>query len=372
MRDMNKLLKSILKKIIPLSIRIKLKDLKLFFWIHEQICLGFITQKDAFSECAYDTVFLIGVPEHGNLGDQAIGYAEKHYLKKILRNREIFYITEYGFYIKYLRLKQFLEKNPSSEILWHGGGNIGEIYKFHELMRLFAVKHFPDVKITIMPQTIDYNKESNKLYYAQHIYNNHKRLTLFTRERESYDKAMLFFPECQTYLVPDIVLTFHPNIEVIKRQNILICTRNDAEVNLESKKNLKAILDILASNRIKYELTDTVDEERYSCIFENQGKELYRKWEQFASSKVVVTDRLHGMIFSLITNTPCIALDNSTGKVSSFYHTWLEDSKVLLIENRDDLESVLDFIMNSQNEVTDLDDFHFDSTFELLDKIISH
>lgn len=360
---MNATVKKYIKKVVPLTFRNFLRDLRSFFWVKGQIYSGYLNQKNTFAQCDSNTVFLIGIPEHGNLGDQAIGYAEKEYLSKILGDRNIFYITEYGFYNKYLHLKRFLEKNPKSEILWHGGGNVGEIYKFHETMRLFAIKHFPNVKITIMPQTIDYKNNSKKLPYAKKIYNNHSKLTFFTREQDSYEKAQQYFPDCKVFLVPDIVVTYKPDIDNIKRKNVLICTRNDIETNLKSKRDIKRIIAILDSNGIKYNITDTVDEKRYSCKLEYQGKELYKKWNQFASSEVVITDRLHGMIFSLITHTPCIALDNLTGKVSSFYHTWLEDSKVLLIEKSKDIEKVLDFIKNSRNEVTNIDELQFDLAF---------
>ena len=41
-----------------------------------------------------------------------------------------------------------------------------------------------------------------------------------------------------------------------------------------------------------------------------------------------VTDRLHGMIFSVVTGTPCIALDNVSGKVRGV-HAWIEDLPTL-------------------------------------------
>lgn len=367
---MNKIIKTTIKSIIPLSVRNCIRNFKALLWKNEQILLGYLFQKNIFSNCESNTIFLIGIPEHGNLGDQAIGYAEKEFLSKIVSNRKVFYITEYGFYNKYLHLKKFLRKNPNSEILWHGGGNIGDIYKFHETMRLFAVEKLPNVKFTIMPQSIDYNDDSKKLCYAKKIYNSHLKLTFCTREKESYEKAKRYFPKCKVYLVPDIVMTYKPNIKIINRQNVLLCTRNDIEVNTESKSNIKRIIKILEKDDIPYKVTDTVDEENYSCEFKKQGEGLYNKWKQFASSKVVITDRLHGMIFSLITNTPCIALDNSTGKVSSFYHTWLEGSKILLIEKEYDIEKVSDFIKNSSGEVTNLDDLHLKSAYDELISVI--
>ena len=48
-------------------------------------------------------------------------------------------------------------------------------------------------------------------------------------------------------------------------------------------------------------------------------------WLAFALSKLVVTDRLHGMIFCVITGTPCLAIDSSNARVSRFYTAWLQD-----------------------------------------------
>ncbi|EJF08306.1 polysaccharide pyruvyl transferase family protein, partial [Pontibacter sp. BAB1700] len=41
--------------------------------------------------------------------------------------------------------------------------------------------------------------------------------------------------------------------------------------------------------------------------------------------KVNITTRLHGHIFSLLLGIPSIFLDNSYGKNSRFYNTWLKD-----------------------------------------------
>ena len=66
-----------------------------------------------------------------------------------------------------------------------------------------------------------------------------------------------------------------------------------------------------------------------------QGKKKFKKIiKQFSKSKLVVTDRLHGMILSVITGTNCIAFDNSSGKVSGVYDTIKDDDvNVEFIEN---------------------------------------
>jgi pyruvyl transferase EpsI len=50
---------------------------------------------------------------------------------------------------------------------------------------------------------------------------------------------------------------------------------------------------------------------------------VYGKLDEFAKSKLVITDRLHGMIFSAITGTPCIVFANSNGKVEAEYQ-WIQ------------------------------------------------
>ena len=44
---------------------------------------------------------------------------------------------------------------------------------------------------------------------------------------------------------------------------------------------------------------------------------------------MLVTDRLHGMIFSYLVGTPCIVLDNKTKKVSGVYNSWLSKTDLI-------------------------------------------
>ena len=65
---------------------------------------------------------------------------------------------------------------------------------------------------------------------------------------------------------------------------------------------------------------------------ENREKELLKLIELISHSGFVVTDRLHGMIMSIISGTPCIALDNSSKKVSGVYEFIKDISTVKLIK----------------------------------------
>lgn len=50
----------------------------------------------------------------------------------------------------------------------------------------------------------------------------------------------------------------------------------------------------------------------------------------YRSAKIVITDRLHGMIFAAITGTPCIVLPNANHKISATYNTWLKQSNYII------------------------------------------
>ena len=46
------------------------------------------------------------------------------------------------------------------------------------------------------------------------------------------------------------------------------------------------------------------------------------KMEELASARLVITDRLHGMVFCALAGTPCIAMSSSNHKVRGTYE-WI-------------------------------------------------
>jgi len=46
----------------------------------------------------------------------------------------------------------------------------------------------------------------------------------------------------------------------------------------------------------------------------------------FSSSKLVVTDRLHGMVFAALAGTPCVVMGNCNYKVKGIYN-WIENKE---------------------------------------------
>lgn len=61
----------------------------------------------------------------------------------------------------------------------------------------------------------------------------------------------------------------------------------------------------------------------YNSDRKDQKKIIDQKLEEWSQVGLVLTDRLHGMIFAAITGTPCIAFSNYNHKVKETYE-WIK------------------------------------------------
>lgn len=119
--------------------------------------------------------------------------------------------------------------------------------------------------------------------------------------------------------IPDIVLYIN-DLEIRKknhRDGVLLCFRDDLE-KVISGVEIMRVIDRLKQQGLTYGKTSTLAHNSVSK--KHRNSELLKKWGEFSSAKLVITDRLHGMIFAVITGTPCLAIDNLSCKVSGVYN----------------------------------------------------
>lgn len=272
--------------------------------------------------------------DYGNLGDVAITYAQTKYLKNLFPEAEIidFPISETFNDMK--SLKKIINKNDIITIV--GGGNTGDMYDDIEYCRQFIIRQFPENKIISFPQTIDFsNTEFGKksILKAKKIYNNHKSLILAAREKKSFEKYKKTFENNKIIFTPDIVLSLNKENPKYEREDITLCLRSDGEKKINKSKEKILIESLKGKYKIKY--NDTHIDKNKMTVKEREI-ELEKIWVSFKKSKLVITDRLHGMIFCAITKTPCIALDNSNKKISGVYNAWLKEIEhIKMIEEYD-------------------------------------
>jgi len=205
-----------------------------------------------------------------------------------------------------------------------GGGNMGDRYPDLEGARCHVVRAFRRNRIVSFPQSFDFSETPSggrALARSRAAYASHPRLRIFARETESFRRMRQAFPDCEVDFAPDTVLSIELAPSAPRDLPLLVCLRQDAESRLSTSRRA-AILDALRGFASGAVVTDTaVPGPRLG--FPEYEQHLDALWADFARAKCVVTDRLHGLIFSVISRTPCVVIENNNHKIRSTFETWL-------------------------------------------------
>jgi pyruvyl transferase EpsI len=149
---------------------------------------------------------------------------------------------------------------------------------------------------------------------------NCKALSLYFREKKSYSKALELFDTSKIRICPDIVLYNNYQNENL-RKDVLVCLRHDEESVMDDR-DRQEILDCVFNLGRRVRMWDTCLAHGVSLA--ERVAVVEKGIREVPGYSLVVTDRLHCMIFCAITGTPCIALDNKNSKISSSYE-WIKD-----------------------------------------------
>ena len=298
-------------------------------------------------------IFLLMEPEYGNVGDQAIAYATEEYIKDYFPEYSLIRVTEKNTF-KHMKTLQRICK-ADDIIFLQGGGNMGSLYPQIERLRRFCIKCFPNNTIVSMPTTATYtndklgNREFNK---SLKVYNEHKKLILLAREKYTYEFLNKNYKQAKCLLVPDIVFYLADKIKNngIDRTCEMLCIRKEKESILSSDERNKIIRNIINifPNGFIYdtEIKRTVDEGI-------RDLEVISMLNQFKRAKIVITDRMHGMIFAAITGTPCVVLKSLDKKILGTYQ-WLKDIKSIKLIESSTIEEINIAMSMLENENTDI------------------
>lgn len=273
------------------------------------------------SDCDGKTAVIPGTPLHDNLGDSAIFLAQKKFLENC------------GYTVKEITWEQsrthrkLLRKiiPPNTLIAQLGGGNMGNQWIGEERLHRTLTKDYPHHPTVIFPQTIYFTPDADgatERVVSASVYGSHPTLVLVTREANSFAVAKKMCPETTVLLTPDIVLsatmeTFGAMPQT--RCGILLCMRSDSERSTTDEMQ-SALEEMLADTKETIRKTDMYAEDAVTP--QNRASLVRAKMEEFAAARLVITDRLHGMIFAALTATPCIVFTNNNYKISGTYE-WL-------------------------------------------------
>jgi pyruvyl transferase EpsO len=223
------------------------------------------------------------------------------------------------------------------------------------------IGHFTNNPIYIMPQSINY-RDPAKLDNAKRIINSHPNVTIIARENDSYNFAKEHFHKCHICLSPDIVfhLAGKPGLDIRteSRSSVLYLRRSDWDSNGGITRHNIGIDNLEQSdwsiahrvrNLSRYRLVRKLWQQHLAPPGEFASRCEWRirypyarklkkyspppvkfsSWNiifsglyQLKSHPLVITDRLHGHIFSLLLDIPHILLPGPYNKMESFYKTW--------------------------------------------------
>ncbi|WP_029233690.1 polysaccharide pyruvyl transferase family protein [Butyrivibrio sp. VCB2006] len=277
-------------------------------------------------------VFLMMLPDYGNIGDLAIAYATEKYLGDNFQDYEVERISLSRCFTCSGAITRGITKEDV--IVLQGGGNFGSLYAYIDGIRRFIVKHFPDNKIIVFPVSINYQdtKSGKKaLAEAKAIYNKHKDMTIVSRDKDSFEFSSKHFSNCKNVLSPDMVyyLWNEDTKPLDERAGIDICMRCDPEHN--GNVDRTAIVKAIGSNYQNYKLIDT--QIARNVPDEMRDEEVLSMIREISSARIVVTDRLHGMVLSVITGTPVVVMPSVDNKVYGTYE-WIKSlNSVKFCEN---------------------------------------
>lgn len=277
----------------------------------------------------------IDLPYHSNIGDILIWQGTEYFLSD---NDIICFMKEDKDSFKF----PILDKDVV--ILLHGGGNFGDIWPAHHLFRNKVIAHYPDNKIIILPQTVFFSDKTSMVTDAEQL-GQHRNLTIIGRDQVSYDILNKYYYRNEILMLPDMAFCIDPDslsrqaVKAVK--SILFFKRTDKEANISS--NFSTVIPSTAEEHEWptmephipnwRELWQGRIQNRFPMIYNWYWDKVMRPYYiklgvRFISSyKLIYTTRLHGAILSVLLGKSLIFFDNSYGKNSSFYDTWLKDEK---------------------------------------------
>jgi len=263
-------------------------------------------------------------------------------------------------------IKKLTSKNDL--VFIHSGGNMGDSGLWSERGRRLTIKNLPDNKIISLPQTIffsDTDTGRKELKISQAIYNQHPNLIIMARDFKSESLAREYFPNANIISCPDFVLYLQNQTSDESNQeervNTLLCLRKDSESILTNEKRTK-IKDLVNQPIIYIDTTLPRLIPR-----KNRENELKLIIQRMYSSKIVITDRFHGLIFAVLTKTPCIVLSTVNHKITSAFKWFDGINFVAFAHNLEEIPRLINEIEKlPSKESKDWATLYFDSLKTIL------
>lgn len=320
--------------------------------------LHYMNLKNDLKVAGKKKIFYIGIPIHNNLGDQAQYYCIKKYLKENYSEYSIIEIIDDILFMNFKNTLEVLKNhvNDCDIFVFQSGYRTTDVANFGgEYAHQTILKNFKN-KVIVFPQTVNFSNETERKKSEQ-AYQANNNYIFLARDNVSYSTALEIYNKDRVLLYPDIVTSLIGNYDIKfgQKEGILLCLRNDAE-KFYTDAEYDSLIHRLKSISSIIEVTDT----NANCDFEfNKNKveeEIKKKIEQFSKYKLVITDRYHGTIFSLVSNTKVIVLNSTDHKLSSGVDWFQKDYAefVHYCNNFEDVYEMANKLYHSETKLIEL------------------
>ena len=285
----------------------------------------------------------IDYPNHTNVGDSAIWLGEVETLR--LLGADVAYECEaHGHDARAVRRAI----GPDGIVLLHGGGNFGDEWPEYQRLREGVIDAHRDRPIVVLPQTLRFNREENRVRAAAALAA-HPRLTILCRDARSAATARSLAPGATVDLCPDAAVALGRRAgRRAPRGEALWLTRTDAE------RRGPRLMPPAGGRVIDWMEGEEGDlgagpgERLLRSLACNGGQRATRRphvarparpfvrslhtrlaerrvqmgLDLVTSAPVVVTDRLHAHILCLVAGVPHVLVDTGYGKLRAFVDAW--------------------------------------------------
>lgn len=259
---------------------------------------------------------------------------------------------------------------PRDLIFLHSGGNLGDRGKWSETARRTMIAAFPGNRIVSLPQTIyfsDTPRGRHELALTRDIYGRHPNLTVIGRDEVSGQLAADLFPHAQVSVLPDFVLSLRAEDFALdpvpqRGDGVMACLRLDDESVLGAARRSE-IVARLGEPATLFDTTlprDIAADDRVDVLRETLAL--------FNGHQAVVTDRFHGLIFSIICRKPAVVLPTVDHKLTSAVDWFRDIANVRLCDDMARLPELLAEVRETPVErYPDFNALYFDRLPQLLE-----
>lgn len=236
-------------------------------------------------------------------------------------------------------------------ILLMGGGNFGDLWRIHQNDRLRIISRYPDNRIVMLPQSVCYQNPSLISEDAE-VFARNKDLYLCARDNNSYDFLHVEFKSNNILLVPDMAFC-------ISEGRLKQYRGNESESSLFLRRKDKELTDstpdmvpgsvtsdwpTFEKNYYQFRVIEKMKtaikksrERKLPDLMMSRLADAYAKrflrdamtdeaCDFMAPYSKVITTRLHALILAILLHKTVEYIDNSTGKISAFVSTWLQNA----------------------------------------------